>query len=137
MLFDVFKMEDCAALKSLRALKKGNLTRTRRRAFVLVDSVGSKRELRSVLRELDDALQEVLEANLKYAVTLQDEGKTKKSEEYGQEVTEEHKVALERVEVHLKDRAGEPSSVATTVSSAASRASARRATRMAQVDDKV
>ena len=124
-------------LKNVRALKKGNLTRTRRRAFVLVDTVGSKRELRSILKELDVALQEVLEANLKYSDAVQDEDERKKCEEYGNEVSEEHQISQERVEAHLKERAGEPPSEVTAKSSSASRASARHASRMAQVDDKV
>ena len=75
-------MEKLSVLKNERALKKGNLTRTRRRAFVLVESVDSKRELRSVLKELDVALQEVLEVNLKISVVLQDEADLKKCQEY-------------------------------------------------------
>ena len=130
-------MEDLQSLKNLRALKKGNLTRTRRRACVLVDTKGSKRELRSILKELDVALEEVLEVNLKYCMVQQDPSERKKCDEYGQEITEEHRLVQERVEAHLKERAGEPPSEATTRSSNSSRLSARHATRMAEVEDKV
>ena len=104
---------------------------------MLIESVGSKRELRAVLKELDVSLQEVLEANVKYAGALQEESEQKKSEEYGNEVSEEHRLAVERVETHLRDRSGEPPSGVTTRSSTESRASARHASRMAEVEGKV
>ena len=59
-------LKEKMSLKSERALRKGNLTRTRRRAFVLVDTAGSKRELCSVLKDLDVALQALLEVNEKH-----------------------------------------------------------------------
>ena len=126
------------SLKSERALRKGSLTRTRRRALVLVESRGSKRELRSMLKELDTALEQVLESNLKVKEELKDESELLKCQEYGDEVTEEHKLAVEKVEAHLKERSGEAPSGASSGSSAASRAaSAQHATRMAEVDDRV
>ena len=103
---------------------------------MLVDTAGSKRELRSVMKEPDDALQDVLEVNLKYGMTLEDDDDKKKCEEYSKEVSEEHKVALERVEAHLKARAGESPSEATGAS-AASREAAQHSTRLAEVENEV
>ena len=128
-------MENVRALKNERALKKGNLTRTRRRACVLVDTVGSKRVLQSMMKELDDALDAVLEVNMKYSLLLEDDEK-KKCHEYEKEVSDERKAALEKVEAHLKARAGEPPSD-TSGSSRASRYSAQHTTRMAEVENEV
>ncbi|XP_043233267.1 uncharacterized protein LOC122387268 isoform X1 [Amphibalanus amphitrite] len=126
------------SLKSERALRKGNLTRTRRRAFVLVDTAGSKRELCSVLKDLDVALQALLEVNEKYGLSLEDEDERRKCEVYGEEATEEHRLAVERVEAHVKGRADEtPSVSAVAHSSASSKAAAEHATRMAEVENKV
>ena len=127
-------MENVRALRNERALKKGNLTRTRRRACVLVDTVGSKRALQSMMKELDDALDAVLEVNMKYSLLLEDNDEKKKCHEYEKEVSDEHKAALEKVEAHLKARAGEPPSD-TSGSSRASRYSAQHTTRMAEVEN--
>ena len=124
-------------LKSERALKKGNLTRTRRRAFVLIDSVGSKRELRSMQKELDIALQDVLELNLKLRGELDSETELMKCQTYAEEVTAEHALAVERLEAHLQERAGEPSSVASSKQSGASKAALTQHVRMTEVEDKV
>ncbi|XP_043242111.1 uncharacterized protein LOC122391871 [Amphibalanus amphitrite] len=131
-------MEKLQMLKNERALKKGNLTRTRRRAFVLIDSVGSKRELRSMLKELDTALQDVLEVNLKLRGELDNETELMKCQAYGEEATAEHALAVERLEAHLQERAGEPASVASSKVTAASKtALTQHAVRMAEVEDKV
>ncbi|XP_043220101.1 uncharacterized protein LOC122380753 [Amphibalanus amphitrite] len=126
-----------SALKNERAMKKGALTRTRRRAFVLIDTRGSKRELHAVLKELDNALQDVLEKNMEYKMSSEDDDHQKKCDEYEQEATEEHRIAQERVASHLQERAGETPSATTDRSSAASKARVQHTTRMAEVEDKV
>ena len=138
-------MDKLSILKKKRALKKGNLTRTRRRAFVLIDSRGSKRELNCILKDLDEALNDVLEVNLEYVSILEDEEELKSATEYEQQVTEECNEAQERIKEHLKSRSDEaPSAVSRSQASAKSRGSHRSVTseasakaKQAEIDAKV
>ena len=76
--------------------------------------------------------------NEKYSLTLGDDDQRKRCEEYEEEATEEHRLVVERVVAHLKERAGEVPSVPTEArSSTSSRAAAHHASRMAEIEDKV
>ncbi|XP_043241191.1 uncharacterized protein LOC122391399 [Amphibalanus amphitrite] len=54
---------DVKSLKGARAKKLGNLTRIRRRAFIIIDAKGSRTQLSELLKDLDQALEAIQEVN--------------------------------------------------------------------------
>ena len=88
-----------------------------------------------MLKELDVALQDVLEVNLKLRGELDNEAELMKCQAYGEEATAGHALAVKMLEAHLQERAGEPSSVASSKQSGASKAALTQHVRMAEVED--
>ena len=73
-------------LKNVRARKLGTLTRTRRRAFIIIEAKGSRTELTRVLKELDLALEAVQEAHDHFTTHLTEEEDIGLAEKYMEDV---------------------------------------------------
>ena len=71
-------------LKQTRGRILGTLTIARRRAFVIIDSTGSRRQLTSLIAELDEILGTLHEVNDEYVVNLDNEEQKLQESEYMQ-----------------------------------------------------
>ena len=92
-------------LKKARARKLGTLTRTRRRAFIIIESKGSRTELTKVLKELDLALEAVQEAH-DHCTTYksEEEEDISNAQKYIEDVDKQYSEAVERIRTHLEAR---------------------------------
>ena len=103
--------EKLKALKSSRARKLGTLTRTRRRAFIIIEAKGSRTQLGEILKELDVALDAVQEVHDQYTALLTSDEETTAAESYIEDVEKQHAEAVERIKEHLEARKDEAPSV--------------------------
>ena len=106
-------------LRQKRGRILGTLTRARRRAFVIIDSRGSRRQLTSLIAELDEILAKLHEVNDEYVATLENEEQKLQASEYVQEAETQHQDAINRIERHLSERHHEPPSVSSSASKSA------------------
>ena len=104
---------DVKALKNARAKKLGNLTRIRRRAFIIIDAKGSRTQLSELLKDLDQALEAIQELNEEYASLLKEDVERESAEAYMKDVEKQYQDAVSRIEEHLVSRKDEAPSVAS------------------------
>ncbi|XP_043225032.1 uncharacterized protein LOC122383037 isoform X1 [Amphibalanus amphitrite] len=102
-------------LKQTRARKLGTLTRTRRRAFILIEAKGSRTELTKILKELDLTFEAVQEAHDSFVDQLTQEEDVKTAVKYIEDVEKQYSDAVERISEHLEARKDEAPSVASAV----------------------
>ncbi|XP_043203367.1 uncharacterized protein LOC122371257 [Amphibalanus amphitrite] len=124
--------QSIAQLKQKRGRCLANLTRTRRRAYVLIDNRGSRTHLISIISELDKALQQVEEASDNIASMLTSEDELEQVKAYQAEADRQHEEAVSRIEGYLKDRKDDPASEVSGQSHHSESSSA--ASRVAEVD---
>ena len=98
-------------LKNSRARKLSTLTRTRRRAFIIIEAKGSRTQLGEILKELDVALDAVQEVHDEYATLLTTEEEVKAAETYIKDAQTQHSEAVERIREHLEARKDEVPSI--------------------------
>ena len=111
----------------------GSMTRARRRAFVIIDSRGSKRQLTAIIKELDGTLEQLQEVNDEIISTLESEEDISLARRYLVDAEQQHQEAVDRIEAHLAERRDEVSSAASH-----SQTTARTtASREAEIDLKV
>ena len=119
--------------KQHRARLLGNLTRIRRSAFVIIDARGSRTQLTSLLIDLDKALQAIENLTDEYVSTLEVESEKEQAVKYCEDASNQHQVAVDRIENYLRERQEDPASVVT-----GSQASSKSAiSRHAQVNAEV
>ena len=109
----IMEADKLKILKQTRARKLGTLTRTRRRAFILIEAKGSRTELARVLRELDVLFEAVQEAHDNVVAQLAEEEDIDTAQKYIYDVEKQYSDAVERIREHLEARKDEASSVAT------------------------
>ena len=127
-------------LRQKRGRLLGALTRVRRRAFVLVDSIGSRTELGKLLSELDIALQALEEVNEKYIECLASPEDIEQAKNYFKDAENQHQEASEKIEKYLLDRKNDPPSETSTAQSKISKSktsSTASSHRLAEVNAKV
>ena len=107
-------------LKKARARKLGTLTRTRRRAFIIIESKGSRTELTKVLKELDLALEAVQEAHDHCTTYMSEEEDISNAQKYIEDVDKQYSEAVERIRTHLEARKDEAPSVVSAIGRPAS-----------------
>ena len=81
-------------LKAKRTKILTKLTRTRRNAFVLIESVGSRTALASYLPDLDKVLEELQEVNEKFAACLATEEEKSKAAKCYSEAESQYEQAM-------------------------------------------
>ena len=137
LIFIVMSSVNVSTLKRVRGQKLAGLTRVRRRALVLIDTSGSKTQLTALMKELDDSLQEVVQANAEYMTKIeQDETEVANAVKYEEDAEAECTKVQEKIHAHLKSREGEPGSVTSRVSGQSKHSKASSA-RDAEIDARV
>ncbi|XP_043246401.1 uncharacterized protein LOC122393959 [Amphibalanus amphitrite] len=104
---------DVKSLKGARAKKLGNLTRIRRRAFIIIDAKGSRTQLSELLKDLDQALEAIQEVNEQYVSLLTEDVELESAAVYMKDVEKQYEDAVSRIEEHLISRKDEAPSVAS------------------------
>lgn len=93
------------SLRKLRSRKKAQFTRLCKRADTLIDISGSRCQIEALLKELDEALDSVSEANDSYTDSLkEDDCENDQSEEYMINIEQAHQKICERIREHLEAR---------------------------------
>ena len=110
-------------LKAKRTKILTKLTRTRRNAFVLIESVGSRTALASYLPDLDKVLEELQEVNEKFAACLATEEEKSEAAKCFSEAEAQYEQAVARINEHLISRKDEAPSVVSGAASGMSKAS--------------
>ena len=118
---DIKPEDKLKALKSSRARKLSTLTRTRRRAFIIIEAKGSRTQLGEILKELDGALDAIQEVHDQYVALLTSQDELKASDNYFKDVEKQHAEAVERISEHLEARKDEAPSLASGRSSLTSK----------------
>ena len=127
-------------LKRLRSRKEDKFSRICSRVEVLISSHGSVDYVQEIIKELDDALEEIGSVNDKYEEETEETEEQELARKYMKAIEEKHKRVTDQLKRYIEVRAnetrsiaatGRPLSVARSHSSAASRASA--ASREAQI----
>ena len=130
------KIEDkLKAFKTSRARKLSTLTRTRRRAFIIIEAKGSRTQLGEILKELDVALDAIQEVHDQYAALLTREEELKAAESYIAEVERQHTEAVERVGEHLEARKDEAPSVVSARSNVTANSRSSASSELAKARD--
>ena len=117
-------------LKQHRARLLGNLTRIRRSAFVIIDARGSRTQLTSLMLELDKALQAIENVTDEYVNILESEADKQQAVKYCEDAASQHREAVQRIELYLRERQDDPASVATV----SQRSTNSTASRQAQIN---
>lgn len=125
------------SIKRTRGQKLSSLRRVKSRALILMDTHGSRTQLSSLLKDLDEAMDALSQVNSELIVALEDqEEEISKAGEYEQAAVEDCEQLKQQIHSHLKSRAHEAPSL--SVSSAGSKASkASSIARAAEVQSKV
>ena len=128
-------MASQAEIKQRRGKMLSKLTKVRRRAFVIIDNRGSRTQLTSMLKELDEALEHIEEVNDEFkAVVADQEELVTEAEEYLKAATSQHEEAYDRIQQYLQSRKGEAPSLASE-NQGSQTSSSRRAEVLVQVKE--
>ena len=104
--------ETTEQVKQKRKYALAKLTRVRRRALVMVNAKGSRRDVLKVLPELDEAFLNVEILSDKYIETLEDADGLEKAQRYKQEAERQYEETMIQVQQYLSEQKDEPESVA-------------------------
>ena len=125
-------------LKQRRGRLLAALTRVRRRAFVLIETRGSRTQLGSILAELDGAIEAIQEITDEYVGTLESQDDQDQAKKYCEDAEDQHQEAVGRIEAYLQGRKDDPASVAAESQHPQSQSSSSSAaSRKAEIDAKV
>ena len=100
---------------------------------MIIDARGSRTQLISTCSDLDKALQAIENVTDEYVATLESEAEKEQAVKYCEDAATQHKEAVCRIELYLRERQDDPSSVATGSNRSTQSSASRQAQITAQV----